>query len=653
VPVVVSVTRSGGFAEPVQLRLLNYGAGLSATTTELAPGATTATLTLTASAAAEARSRALWIVGTGGETSHAIVVPLTVGSGAAGTVGVSVSPAPTTSVAVGGTRQLTATVSGTANTAVTWSTSAAGTATVSAAGLVTGVAAGTAVVTATSVADPSRTASTTVTVTAGSTPPPGGAGITLAVVPGSLNVGLGGRATVAVTVARTGGYAGNVALNVSDVPYDVSYEFDASLLLPGATAATLTLDVSTRAIPGSYTFTIRATGSGVPAATQQVALTIARVQPGKFAARTLAVGGGHACAVTEAGAAWCWGGSSEGKLGNGIAGSSGSAYVPTAVVGGHTFTTITAGADHSCALDTAGRAWCWGRNWQGELGSTEVPTGMTNAAAHSAVPVAVAGGRTYVAISAGGQGTCAIGTDGATYCWGEGGIGELGDGSWTEASPVPVQVAGGHAFVSVSRGSANACALTAAGEAYCWGYGQFGALTRAGPEASNVPLRVASGHTFVSLTSLTYRACGVTSAGAAWCWGMNDKGQLGTGATGTTHVPGAVAGGLAFAAIGSGYGSDHTCGVTTAGAAYCWGSNSGFRMGTGTSASGPFTSPVAVAGDLTFTDVQTGTSRACGITTAGYVYCWGTSALGAGDPAEWPFAGFALSPVPVALPETP
>jgi hypothetical protein len=83
-----------------------------------------------------------------------------------GVTGVSVSPA-STRVKPGDTVQLSATVLGTGSPSqsVTWSTSDASVATVSAGGLVTGVALGTCTITATSVADGSKTGTSSINVT--------------------------------------------------------------------------------------------------------------------------------------------------------------------------------------------------------------------------------------------------------------------------------------------------------------------------------------------------------------------------------------------------------------------------------------------------------------------------------------------------------
>ena len=100
-------------------------------------------------------------------------------------------------------------------------------------------------------------------------------------------------------------------------------------------------------------------------------------------------------------------------------------------------------------------------------------------------------------------------------------------------------------------------------------------------------MAVSGGHTFQSLSAGSLHTCGVTTAGAAYCWGDNRGRQFGDGTNTDSNMPVAVSGGLAFQSVSAGY--EHSCGVTTVGAAYCWGANEDGRLGNGTNtdSSGP------------------------------------------------------------------
>jgi alpha-tubulin suppressor-like RCC1 family protein len=179
-------------------------------------------------------------------------------------------------------------------------------------------------------------------------------------------------------------------------------------------------------------------------------------------------------------------------------------------------------------------------------------------------------------------------------------------------------------FSSVNPGGSSTCGIGVAGKAYCWGSGNLGQLGNGGTGRFTTPSAVSGGLAFSSVASggLDSFACGLTTAGAAYCWGYDDFGQLGNGATGNgTTVPVPVNGNLTFASLTVGA-NGHACGLVTSGAAFCWGYNSTGQLGVGSI--GFASAPVAVSGGLTFTQLSAGESgETCGIATSGAAYCWG------------------------------
>lgn len=136
----------------------------------------------------------------------------------------------------------------------------------------------------------------------------------------------------------------------------------------------------------------------------------------------------HACAVAVDGMLYCWGSGLAGKLGNG---ELGELSLPTAVAEELRFSVVSTGANHTCGIAHAGTAYCWGSNWRGQLGNTTSPDQCPEIYEGgelpcSKTPVPVSGKRRYTAISAGAWHTCAMTSDGAVYCWGSNGAGQLG-----------------------------------------------------------------------------------------------------------------------------------------------------------------------------------------------------------------------------------
>jgi len=151
--------------------------------------------------------------------------------------------------------------------------------------------------------------------------------------------------------------------------------------------------------------------------------------------RAIAAGESFTCGVAADSTGYCWGDNTYGQLGDSVLG--GDAAAPVRLAGGRKLTMVSVGARHACAVTAGHAAYCWGDNTDGQLGIGSVG-GFT------VEPVAVAGGGQFVAVSAGGLHTCAVTTAGAAYCWGDRSRGAVGGGVGSLTTPigVPIRVYG-------------------------------------------------------------------------------------------------------------------------------------------------------------------------------------------------------------------
>jgi alpha-tubulin suppressor-like RCC1 family protein len=299
---------------------------------------------------------------------------------------------------------------------------------------------------------------------------------------------------------------------------------------------------------------------------------------------------------------------------------------------GQQFTQIASGFFHSCGLDSAGHAWCWGDNQYRQTGQAATGSPCDQTSVCTLAPKIVTTTVQFRSISVGITHSCAIATDGAAWCWGGGygGKGILGDGTYSQ-SATPVAVAGGIRFKSISVGGTLTCGVSEAGQAYCWGQARF--LGNGASTDALAPTVVAAGLRFTAVAAGTSHACGITADGAAWCWGSNQFGELGDGVIGDVYavggaisrVPVAVKGGLRFQSIAAG--SGFTCGVSTDGDALCWGNNHVGELGFG-QFSPPQSTPRVVSGGHGFTSVSAGAAATCAIAPGGKAMCWGGNWFG-------------------------
>ena len=186
----------------------------------------------------------------------------------------------------------------------------------------------------------------------------------------------------------------------------------------------------------------------------------------------------------------------------------------------------------------------------------------------------------FASISAGGNHTCGVGTDGYVGCWGE---------DWNGSTQPP-----DGEFSSVSAGEYHTCGVMTNGTVACWGSNDDGEATP--PEGE-----------FASVSAGAEHTCGVMTNGTVACWGSNDDGKA-TPPSGT------------FSSVSAG--DDHTCGVKTDGTLACWGNDF-------------FDKSTPPEGE--FIAISAGFAHNCGIKTDGSALCWGQDLRGESSPPEGEF----------------
>jgi alpha-tubulin suppressor-like RCC1 family protein len=164
------------------------------------------------------------------------------------------------------------------------------------------------------------------------------------------------------------------------------------------------------------------------------------------------------------------------------------------------------------------------------------------------------------------------------------------------------------------------------GEAYCWGNrfrGKLGDDELSG--SSPIPVKVVGNLTFVTMSASAGTTCAIDAASDLHCWGVNDLGLLGDGQAPEgfkeSARPRLVVGGHKFFAIA--VGGYSACGITTAGQVYCWGQS---VLGDPTVA--PTSVPVAFPDGHSWKAVVSGSGHTCALTTLAKVYCWGNNEHG-------------------------
>jgi alpha-tubulin suppressor-like RCC1 family protein len=282
---------------------------------------------------------------------------------------------------------------------------------------------------------------------------------------------------------------------------------------------------------GQSGFGLRPNTTGIPPV--QIARGWSTMSPGRITT----------CGVDTVGNGLCWGANQHGEIGNpGIIMSLTAANQgPALVIAPTQLRTISAGWLHACGIGVNNTAYCWGYNLEGELGLGTADSNHTLAAP-------IVSSEKFSTIAAGARHTCALTVDGRALCWGQNTTGQLGDGTRTSRL-IPTPVAGNLRFASIFIGAffisapppdfpspplaasvEQTCAITTDGKPYCWGWNGWGQLGDGTLEDRLVPTPVAGNLTVSGMALGESSSCAMRGT-RVWCWGGNASGQLGDGTT--------------------------------------------------------------------------------------------------------------------------
>lgn len=268
----------------------------------------------------------------------------------------------------------------------------------------------------------------------------------------------------------------------------------------------------------------------------------------------VAAGTDHSVALSATGLVWTWGLNRDAQLGDGT--TADHEYpVPLQLTA---IRAIGTGSDHNLAISSDGTVFAWGYNPFQQTGSPSDGCGLRAGCVLS--PTRVDNFRVGAGTAGGGDSsTFVVTTDGNIYTWGQNSLGQMGTASSDECylrgSPIPfmcslrpLQVAGLSGVQQADSRTRHTVAVANGGDVYTWGLNSSGQLgveshdacsVLGAPEmaCSRTPLRVGAVAGVIGVAAGGTHSLAVTNNGTVWAWGGNDAGQLGDGTNATRNRP--------------------------------------------------------------------------------------------------------------------
>jgi alpha-tubulin suppressor-like RCC1 family protein len=278
---------------------------------------------------------------------------------------------------------------------------------------------------------------------------------------------------------------------------------------------------------------------------------------------------------------------------------------------------LTAGLDHTCAIDMAGNMYCWGRGDEGQIGVDPLTTRcVSNTIYCQKTPAKVINVAPMIAVGAGAFHTCSS-TGPQAYCWGKNNTSQYGDSSLGPSTrpKLIVERAGATAF---DGGMGHNCSV-AAGVLYCSGQNNEGQVGNMSVVLQPMAVPVMNNVAQFSLGNAT--SCAVDTGNKLYCWGRNTYKTIDQ-TTNIKTLPIKIDGGndVTMVAVGG----DHVCAAFVGGVAKCWGLNNVGQVGNGNT-NGTTAQPMTALSLANIVEVAANRNHSCVRNEAGDVFCFGES----------------------------
>ena len=386
--------------------------------------------------------------------------------------------------------------------------------------------------------------------------------------------------------------------------------------------------------------------------------------------KQVSVGKCHTTAVKTDGTLWLWGSNVRGQLGD-TTGLNQSSPVQT-ITSGTNWNQVSAGENHTVALDFTDQLEVWGDNTKGQLGcdrtvysgsivdlgvqyvekdylidvypnlTTNIKTpslwgwgnnasaklGINSTISQSSPVQTVSTGTNWKQVSSGSISTSSgIKTDGTLWMWGCAIGGNMGNNSTINRSSPVQTVSTGTNWKQVSVGSGFSSAVKTDGTLWLWGCGFAGVMGNNSSINRSSPVQTVSTGTNWKQVSTGYTHISTLKTdGTLWIWGQGVGGTLGNNSTINRSSPvQTVSTGTNWKQVSVGF--THTAAVKTDGTLWIWGCGTSGTLGDNSTTAK--SSPVqTVSQGIDWKQVASGCNNSIGIKTDGTLWLWGLGSSG-------------------------